>query len=184
MVRAILILPACSVLRLFFSSKIQVWFHIVLHLSYVWQTPGAKSPSKQHIAGTRRFRASYWWQMSLLKWARRWKWQGCDGRHEDSFSAATCHHQCCWGVMGRDWRGLEAPTAVWGVCLCAQQGPSLKCPTHLACKQPAPNLAARQPASQQASKPPSLCHPIGMEVSPSVTLAALPVDSSGYRENS
>lgn len=83
--------------------------------------------------------------------------------------------------MGRDWRGLEAPTVVWGVCVGAQQGPNLTCHTHLACKQPAPNLAARQLESQQAIMPlPSNWD----EVSPSVTLAALPVDSSGYRENS
>lgn len=91
--------------------------------------------------------------MSLLKWVRRWKWQGCDGRHEDSFSTATCHHQCCRGVMGRDWRGLAAPKAVWGVSLWAQWGPSLKCRTHLACEQPAPNLAGRQTASQEATMP-------------------------------
>lgn len=49
--------------------------------------------------------------------------------------------------MKRDRMGLEAPTAVWGICLCAQQGPSLKRHTHLACEQPAPNLAASQPAT-------------------------------------
>lgn len=126
--------PPVVYLDSFFSFKTQVWCHIVLHLSYVWQTPGAKSPSKEHIAGTQRFRASKWWQMSLVKCARGWKWRGCDGQHEDSFSAATCHHQCCWGVMGKDCRGLEAPTVVWGVCLGAHQGPILKCHTHLACE--------------------------------------------------
>ncbi|CAB1416060.1 unnamed protein product [Pleuronectes platessa] len=39
--------------------------------------------------------------------------------------------------------------------------------------------SASMAASQPASSPSCLCHPIGMEVSLSVTLAALPVDSSG-----
>lgn len=49
--------------------------------------------------------------------------------------------------MKKDWMGLGAQAAVWGICLRAQQGPSLKCHTLLAREQPAPKLAAHQPAT-------------------------------------
>ncbi|KAK9542449.1 hypothetical protein VZT92_000311 [Zoarces viviparus] len=75
---------------------------------------------------------------------------GCDRRREDSLSAATCRHQRCGGVMGRDWRG---PGSSSGRVGCQSRGPSggqclkWRSPPSLA-KQPAPNLAAPQPVSQ------------------------------------
>lgn len=81
---------------------------------------------------------------------------------------------------------LEGPGSSKGrlgcLSLCAQWGPSLKCRTHLVCEQPAPNLAGRQTASQEATVP--LPPDWNGKCLPPVTVAAMPVDSSGYRENS
>lgn len=86
---------------------------------------------------------------------------GCDGRQKDSLSAATCHHQCRGGVMGRDWRGPGSYSGLRGsVSLGAQQGSCLKCCTHL--PRRAASLASSFCQSVNAA---------GMEASPCFTPA-------------